>query len=169
MTANKDGGEFLPELVVFDLDYTLWPFWADTHVSPPFTRKSNGSVQDRSGNKVNLYDDTSEILKHLSSKGMRLAAASRTEDPPTAQELLRILDIDQYFSYKEIYPGSKVTHFKRFTEASGIAYSNMLFFDDEERNIHQISRLGVTCVLVKRGMTYTVLQSGLAQFAANHK
>ncbi|XP_022801654.1 magnesium-dependent phosphatase 1-like isoform X2 [Stylophora pistillata] len=132
MTANKDGGEFLPELVVFDLDYTLWPFWADTHVSPPFTRK-------------------------------------RTEDPPTAQELLRILDIDQYFSYKEIYPGSKVTHFKRFTEASGIAYSNMLFFDDEERNIHQISRLGVTCVLVKRGMTYTVLQSGLAQFAANHK
>lgn len=100
---------------------------------------------------------------------MCLAAASRTEDPPTAQELLRILDIDQYFSYKEIYPGSKLTHFKRFVEASGIAYSNMLFFDDEERNIHEVSRLGVTCVLVKRGMTHTVLQSGLAQFAAKHK
>ena len=28
---------------------------------------------------------------------------------------------------------------------------------------------GVTCVLVKRGMTHTVLQSGLAQFAAKHK
>ena len=32
--------------------------------------------------------------------------------------------------------------FTRFVEASGIAYSNMLFFDDEERNIHEVSRLG---------------------------
>lgn len=156
-------------MVKHSKDFTVWPFWADTHVSPPFTKKSNGSIQDSGGNKVKLYDDMLEILKHLSSKGVRLAAASRTEDPPTAQELLRILDIDQYFSYKEIYPGSKLTHFKRFVEASGIAYSNMLFFDDEERNIHEVSRLGVTCVLVKRGMTHTVLQSGLAQFAAKHK
>jgi len=36
----------------------------------------------------------------------------RTEDPAAAQELLRVLDIDKYFSYKEIYPGSKVTHFR---------------------------------------------------------
>jgi len=35
-----------------------------------------------------------------------------------------------------------VTHFREFTQASGIPYSNMLFFDDEERNIDEISRLG---------------------------
>lgn len=169
MTSNEDGGDFLPKLVVFDLDFTLWPFWADTHVSPPFTRKSNGSVQDRSGYKIKLYDETLEILRLLRSKGVCLAAASRTEDPPAAQELLRILDIEQYFLYKEIYPGSKVTHFQKFKQASGISYSNMLFFDDEERNIHEISRLGVTCVLVRRGMNHTVLQSGLEQFAAKHK
>ena len=37
----------------------------------------------------------------------------RTEDPPAARELMKVLDIDKYFSYKEIYPGSKVTHFRK--------------------------------------------------------
>ena len=33
----------LPKVLIFDLDYTLWPFWVDTHVSPPLKVKNDGA------------------------------------------------------------------------------------------------------------------------------
>lgn len=46
----------------------------------------------------------------------------------------------------------------------------MLFFDDEERNIRDISTLGVTCVLIDEdvGLDYNTLRSGLHAFNSKH-
>ena len=32
----------LPNMIVFDLDYTLWPFWCDTHITPPLKADKGG-------------------------------------------------------------------------------------------------------------------------------
>uniref|UniRef100_A0A4W2IPG3 Magnesium dependent phosphatase 1 n=1 Tax=Bos indicus x Bos taurus TaxID=30522 RepID=A0A4W2IPG3_BOBOX len=95
----------LPKLAVFDLDYTLWPFWVDTHVDPPFHKSRTGEVEG-------------------------------------ANQLLELFDLVRYFVHREIYPGSKVMHFERLQRKTGVPFSQMIFFDDEKRNIVDVSKLG---------------------------
>lgn len=53
----------LPKLFVFDLDYTLWPFWVDTHVSGPLKATKEGLVvKDRYGEGYGFYRDVAGIL-----------------------------------------------------------------------------------------------------------
>ncbi|XP_076322448.1 magnesium-dependent phosphatase 1-like isoform X2 [Tachypleus tridentatus] len=157
-----------PKLIVFDLDYTLWPFWVDTHVDPPFRKSGDGKVIDSSGRKIKYYPDVPKILERLTNEGIPMGVASRTEWPAGARQLLKMLDWEKYFSYQEIYPGSKLTHFQRFQEVSGVPYSQMIFFDDEHRNICEISKLGVTSVFVPKGLTNKVLEEGFKQFEREH-
>ncbi|XP_074090904.1 magnesium-dependent phosphatase 1 [Macrotis lagotis] len=157
----------LPQLAVFDLDYTLWPFWVDTHVEPPFHRSRDGRVRDRREQLVSLYPEVPAVLERLRGLGMPVAAASRTGEIQGANQLLELFDLTKYFSHKEIYPGCKVTHFERLRQKSGIPYSEMIFFDDEKRNIVDVSKLGVTCIHVRGGMSLHTLTQGLETFAGS--
>ncbi|XP_059153435.1 magnesium-dependent phosphatase 1-like isoform X2 [Physella acuta] len=150
-----------PKLIVFDLDYTLWPFWVDTHVDPPFHMTSDGKVYDSHNHHVKYYKDVPEILNSLHNSGVKLAIASRTCAVTEASDLTRLFKWDQYFDYRQIYPGSKITHFKKLHVMSGIAYEEMLFFDDEHRNIADVSSLGVACQLVPQGINKESFQTGL--------
>ncbi|XP_064598864.1 magnesium-dependent phosphatase 1-like [Liolophura sinensis] len=154
-----------PKLIVFDLDYTLWPFWIDTHVDPPFKKKSDGRIHDRNGQRIKFYSCVPDILQRLQNEGYQLGVASRTGATAEANELLILFDWDKYFAYKEIYPGSKTTHFARFLKNSGLQYQDMLFFDDEHRNIIEVRNLGVTCILAEDGVTEEVIQRGFKQYA----
>ncbi|XP_060112729.1 magnesium-dependent phosphatase 1 isoform X1 [Heteronotia binoei] len=158
-------GERRPSLVVFDLDYTLWPFWVDTHVDPPFQKGSNGNVWDRNGQAVKLYSEVPAVLERLHQEGIPMAAASRTGEVQGANQLLDLFSLDRFLRYKEIYPGSKVTHFQRLSQKSRVPLSQMLFFDDEDRNIRDVSKLGVTCIRVRNGMNLSLLKTGLEAFA----
>ena len=96
------------DLVVFDLDFTLWDAggtWCD-HLSPPFKICSKG-VSDNRGRIVNLYSDAMEIFGTIEDNDIPMAIASRTEEPEWARHLLDLLGIRKKFKYEEIFPDSK--------------------------------------------------------------
>ncbi|KIW02527.1 magnesium-dependent phosphatase-1 [Verruconis gallopava] len=84
----------LPKIIVFDLDYTLWPFWVDTHVSPPLKATDNGGkVKDRYGEAFGFYDDVPGVLAGLRRLNVKVGAASRTEAPDLARQMLKLLRV----------------------------------------------------------------------------
>jgi len=98
----------------------------------------------------------------------KIGAASRTGAVDIANELLQLFKWENYFHYKQIYPGSKVTHFQRLKKDSGLEYVDMIFFDDEERNIRDVEKLGVCCVYVENGVTMSLLNTAFKKFAESY-
>ncbi|POY72665.1 hypothetical protein BMF94_4494 [Rhodotorula taiwanensis] len=180
----------LPQMVVFDLDYTLWDAWCDTHVTPPLLRRNDdlNKVYDRHGQPLSFYRDVPEVLLNLHHSEVHVAAASRTHAPKVARQILSELLLPgslrdsgrgdllkarssggketisaiQLFDSMEIYPGSKLSHFRELNKQTGIPFEQMVFFDDEARN-REVAKLGVTFVLVgPEGVTRKLFESGLA-------
>jgi magnesium-dependent phosphatase 1 len=169
----------VPKLFVFDLDLTLWACegtWIDTCSGPPFKLDTNSTklkpyARARDGGKCTLYDQCWIILHALiklkqEGADIKLAVASRTEEPDWARKLLRVLNIYDWFDYEEIYPTTKERHFESLRKRSGIEYKEMIFFDDEYRNIVAVSKIGVVSVFVDEGngMSFENFLEGLKRF-----
>lgn len=158
---------------MFDLDRTLWPFWIDSYVTMPLKVRDhpwNGSKQvfDASNKEIKSFPESTAILHNLYEEGFRLAFASRTTCIEEAKHLVELFGWEKYVSFMEIYPGSKVQHFQNFHRYSGIPFSQMLFFDDEKRNVRDVSRLGVVCMHTPRGISTPVLHQGFREYRNQH-
>ncbi|KAL7800285.1 acid phosphatase domain-containing protein [Trichoderma ceciliae] len=93
-----------PRLIVFDLDYTLWPFWVDTHVTPPLKiNPTHSAATDRTGEEFSFYDEVPEILAVLpylnGPNKVKLGVASRTSAPSLARELLKGIHVPPTASF----------------------------------------------------------------------
>lgn len=168
---NKASGVLkLPELIVFDLDFTLWDCggtYCDC-LSPPFHTK-RGRITDRGGRHVRFYPDVVDILDYCDENRIVMALASRTEQPEWARELLQLLGASHRFAISEIYPSSKLKHFASIRATSEIEYDRMLFFDDEMRNVREVTELGVTSIFVESGLSQEVFDDGLQQHESRQR
>ncbi|CAL8136534.1 unnamed protein product [Orchesella dallaii] len=126
-------------------------------------------IVDSRGKSIKYYPEVPEALEYIQSLGIPMAIASRTGEIDGANQLLQLFKWNKYFQYKEIYPGCKITHFSRFQKATGLPYSSMMFFDDEERNIRDLSKEGVHCVFVRKGVTMKLLKDALQEFKNKSK
>ncbi|MCJ1485725.1 hypothetical protein MMC06_005900 [Schaereria dolodes] len=176
----------LPKLIVFDLDYTLWPFWIDTHVTPPLKAKDgNSKAVDRWGEYFAFYPDVPSILLAAYSHHIPLATASRTQAPDLAHSLLKILHLPplpssrsstsstsanaprkralDIFAHHQIFPGDKRQHFTKLQKLTGTSYEEMLFFDDEARN-RNVESLGVVMWLVPNGVSRGEIDKGVREW-----
>ncbi|KAJ4824321.1 hypothetical protein Tsubulata_051291 [Turnera subulata] len=77
--------QVLPRLVVFDLDYTLWPFYCEC----------------RSKREMpSLYPQAKGILNAFKDKGIDMAIASRSPTPDIANTFIEKLNIKPMFVAK---------------------------------------------------------------------
>ena len=146
------------QLFVFDLDFTLWDAggtWCDC-TYPPY-KKHNGNVYDSAMAHIRLYPDVIDIFETLLKHKKKIAVASRTSAKANAKQLMELLNIAPYVHFEEIFPGSKIQHFNNIRENSGIDFTHMVFFDDEQRNIDDVSGMNVECNLVRNGVQMSMI------------
>uniref|UniRef100_A0A2P2MNJ1 Magnesium-dependent phosphatase n=1 Tax=Rhizophora mucronata TaxID=61149 RepID=A0A2P2MNJ1_RHIMU len=144
----------LPRLVVFDLDYTLWPFYCEC--------RSKYETPS-------LYPHAKGILYALKEKGIDVAIASRSPTADIARTFLDKLSIKSMFKAQEIFSSwtHKTEHFQRIHLRTEVPFNSMLFFDDENGNIEAVSKMGVTSILVGNGVNLGALRQGLTKFSQN--
>lgn len=171
MTASFDLDELekIPELIIFDLDNTLWT--PELYQLRKLQRANQVPV---AGKDVKLMSGTERILEDylpaLQAKGVQFGVASRTKSVEWAHALLGQFGLTQSFHFIEIFPGNKKKHFSNIAQASGIKFDQMLFFDDARDgkfgNCEPVSELGVLSVHCPNGLDEEdVFTTALSKFS----
>lgn len=180
----------VPRLVVFDLDACLWDTEMKFLGGPPervgdavvATVEWDGKygevpVIPPTRTSVSLHPGAACALKQLDSdprfSHTRVACASKTWKVEYSLACLRALTLGgrpvaDYFCACEVYPSTKDAHFEALHAKTGVAYSDMLFFDDctWKDNFEDVARVGdVRCVRTPDGMTVEAWEKGLLLFA----
>lgn len=150
-----------PKLIVFDLDHTLW-----TPELYTLRHLERANVQPIAGKEVKLFPGAQQVMERIRDNNnnkqefllpnTRFAVASRTKSVAWAHDLLQQFGIRDLFDHVEIYPGDKKSHFVKLQQKSGVAYQDMLFFDDARDgkygNCESVSSMGVLSVHCANGL-----------------
>jgi magnesium-dependent phosphatase 1 len=144
---------------------------------------SKGGVR-AGGDVVQLFPGAQAVMRRLltdmSFAEVKVAVASSTTEPRYAARCLEVLPADHsgergerladLVDFRQVYPGNKGRqHFPALLKETGIAYDNMIFFDDctYGDNCGTVASAcpGTTCVRTPKGLTEALFDTGLAAWA----
>lgn len=161
------------------------------HGGAPFSADpKNPSVMiDRNGTRVGLLGETRDLLSRLAfaaewagdstGRGKTYLAISSTCDyPKWAEELLQkftipnprtggVVKMRSIFQSVHIYYANKSQHHSKILEEINALdptvedVSQMLFFDNQMNNVHDVSKVGVPSCYASNGMQFGVFEKGL--------
>jgi magnesium-dependent phosphatase 1 len=171
-------------MLVFDLDYTIWPFDCDRDVLAPFAwAPFTNMVLDRYGRPAMPFKDVQSIIAAAVDAGITIAYASRNPSVGPIEALLRAIPIaprkhpdvdslwdalpsrDYFHAYSSGGAKGKTKHFAAIQAASGVAYEDMVFFDDFDDNLTPARELGITSMKIeRRGLSWDEVEMGVRRW-----
>jgi magnesium-dependent phosphatase 1 len=171
--------EKTPALVVFDLDFSVWPFDCHKDRHMPFA-VAGQKIVDAWGRDASPYPDVPGIITELVEREIPVAYASRNQSVDQLEALLRAIAIapknrpdiknlwdvlpsrDYIQAYSSGLSRAKTKHFTALQRVTGVPFSKMLFFDDDQANITTAAAQGVIAMNVKgSGVTRPIFERAM--------
>jgi len=162
----------LPDVVVFDIDNTLWNVRAHETRGPPFRLQNTSQVSANGGDLITLFPDVPAIFNALESLGITVAVASHTPTPSWVEEILKLFQTDKGTSYhslvvmKEMHEGAKSNHLRDIASKKMTGLERMVFFDDLRANLDQFHSTPLTCCHTPCGLSWANFMECLIRYSA---
>lgn len=171
-------------LAVFDLDTTIWYpemyqlYHPVQKITCPSTKKPK--IMDGAKQEVNIFNGACHALCHIKELNkdygmdIEVAVASRTDEPEWAHTCMEWLQIKNEMTLKEIIDHVEIEetdkkhHFRNLKKKTNLDYEEMVFFDNEWRNIRSVRELGVKCIYTPDGMEKQHWHEALEFFGLGH-
>lgn len=102
-----------------------------------------------SGTKLELYPEALQVLDEWSKK-CNLAITSGTSYPQGVTSLFKLFNIEKYIDFMELSPAINRSsdHVSRLLQRTGFDAHDVLYLDDEMRNLKELKFLGVKSALI---------------------
>ncbi|XP_054290386.1 magnesium-dependent phosphatase 1-like isoform X1 [Macrosteles quadrilineatus] len=158
------------ELIIFDVDDTLWPFKVDKdpRFNDPFTIKSGeNNTAIVNGHKIEAYPEVQETLLELIEKGYVLAAVALSNSTDKVMALMNALDLTQHFKYMEMAEGpDKMSLITEICKRSEIPLEDVLYFEKDcgPENCMDMIWKHVIIYCLKDGLNKETARKGLVVY-----
>ena len=149
-------------LVVLDLDYTLWPYYAH-------------NVTNERVHKCVLFDGVVEVLKYLKvlqdKNEAIVAIASASPKKEICVKILKKHNQAWVLKHNRIFHDNKQRHIRELCKETKISVERTVLFDDSRYFRSQVEKIGVLAVPIdpKTGITLKDVRSGIERLKSRQK